>query len=131
MAERQVIRPEWPWAERFRIAQAVRAGNVIYVAGQVAMSPEGEIVGRGDMKEQARQVFGNIREVLGMAGGEMSDVVKLTAYLTDFSQFDGFAEARREAFPEVTFASTGVEVSGLVDPDLLVEVEAIAHIGDQ
>jgi enamine deaminase RidA (YjgF/YER057c/UK114 family) len=58
----------------------------------------------------------------------MKDVVKLTAYLTDFSLFAGYAQARREVFPEPTFVGTGVEVKGLVSPDLLLEVEAVAEV---
>jgi len=128
MAERQIIKPDWPWAAKLGIAQAVRSGNTVYVSGQTALGRDGEIVGKGSMLEQARQAFRNIREVLETAGGAMDDIVMLTAYLTDFSQFAGYAEARREVFPEIRCAVTGVEVSRLIDPDLLIEIEAVAHL---
>ena len=128
MTPRQVIRPDWPWADRLGISQAVRSGNTVYVSGQTALDRRGEIVGRGSMLEQARQAFRNIREVLEAAGGSMEDIVMLTAYLTDFNEFEGYAEARREVFPEIRCAVTGVEVSRLIDPDLMIEIEAIAQL---
>ena len=128
MTQREVIKPDWPWAAKLGIPQAVRSGNTVYVSGQTALNPEGEIVGRGDMCEQARQAFRNIRVVLEAAGGSMDDIVMLRAYLTDFNKFEGYAKARREVFPEIRCAVTGVEVSRLIDPDLMIEIEAIAHL---
>ncbi len=127
MTQREVIKPDWPWATKLGIAQAVRSGNTVFVSGQTALNPEGEIVGRGDMCEQARQAFRNIRVVLEAAGGSMDDIVMLRAYLTDFNRFEGYAKARREVFPEIRCAVTGVEVSRLIDPDLMIEIEAVAH----
>ena len=128
MAAGTQVDPGWAWAKRFRISQGVRAGDIVYVSGQVAFGDDGKIVGRGDMKAQARQVFGNIRDVVEKAGGTMDDVVKITTYVTDMSRYGDFAEARSEAFPGIPPASATVSVSALVDPDLLVEVDAIAHL---
>jgi len=124
-----VIKPDWPWAEKLGIAQAVRSGNTVFVSGQTALNRDGEVVGEGSMLEQARQAFRNLREVLEAAGGAMDDIVMLRAYLTDFDEFAGYATARREVFPELTCAVTGVEVSRLIDPALLIEIEAVAHLG--
>lgn len=81
------------------------------------------------MRAQARQVFTNIQDVLKLAGAAMGDIVKLNAYLTDFTLFAPYAEVRREFFTEASFASTGVEVKRLVHEDLLLEVECVAHVG--
>ena len=101
----------------------------MYTSGQVALDPEGNLVGKDDMGAQARQVFENIRAVLAEAGGSMDDVVKITSFITDMSQYADFAAARTEAFPNDIPASSTVATPELVNPDLLVEVEAVAIIG--
>ena len=101
----------------------------MYTSGQVALDPEGNLVGKDDMGAQARQVFENIRAVLAEAGGSMDDVVKITSFITDMSQYADFAAARTEAFPSNIPASSTVATPELVNPDLLVEVEAVAIIG--
>ena len=126
---RLVIIPDWPWNESVGIAQAVRVADVVYVSGQTARDPDGSIIGGGSTLEQSRAVFENIKYVLGLAGAEMTDVVKLTAYFTDGAAFAEYAQARRECFPEITFAATGMTVTAFADPAMLVEVEAIAHVG--
>jgi len=128
MEQRKLIVPDWPWANKFGIAQGVRAGNTVYVAGQVAYEPGGKIAGKGDMAAQARQVFENIRSILEAAGGNTDDIVKVTAFLTDFNRIDEYVGVRREFLKPGTYASTGVEVSRLVHPDLMIEVEAIAEL---
>lgn len=128
MTNRKAIVPDWPWAKKFGIAQGVRTGNTVYVAGQVAYEPGGKIVGKGDMAAQARQVFENIGSVLEAAGGSTDDIVKITAFLTDFTKVDAYIAVRREYLKPGTYAGTGVEVSGLVHPDLMIEVEAVAEI---
>ncbi len=123
---RQQIMPDWPWASKFRIAQGVRVGNTIYVSGQVAYDRNGNLVGNGDMKTQAEQTFRNVEEVLQAAGGTMRDVVKITAWLTDMDRYAEYAEARAAAFPDLPPASASVSSPRLVNPDLLVEIEAVA-----
>ncbi len=129
MAERIEINPDWPWARDFRFNQGIRVGDTVYVSGQVAFDPEGDIVGGADMEAQARQVFANIRTILEMAGATMNDVVKITAFLTDLGRYAGYSAARAEAFPDRVPASTAVATPALVFPGLLVEVEAVAEIG--
>ena len=129
MPERVELNPDWPWASQFRIAQGVQVGNTVYVSGQVAFDPQGNLVGGDDMGAQARQVFVNIQAVLAEAGATMEDVVKITAFLTDMSRYAEYAAARTEAFPNNIPASATVTTPILVNNDLLVEVEAIAEIG--
>ena len=129
MAERIEFNPDWPWARDFRFNQGIRVGDTVYVSGQVAFDPEGDIVGGDDMEAQARQVFANIRTVLEMAGATMNVVVKITAFLTDLGRYAGYSAARAEAFPGRVPASTAVATPALVFPGLLVEVEAVAEIG--
>ena len=129
MGDRAEINPGWPWAKNFRISQAVQVGTTIYVSGQIAFDPDGNVVGGNDMKAQSKQVFDNIQAVLAEAGASMDDVVKITAFLTDLSRYGEYSEARAEAFPNNIPASTSVSAPALVMPDFLVEVEAIAEIG--
>ena len=129
MPERIELNPPWPWVSQFRIAQGVQVGNSVYVSGQVAFDPEGNLVGGNDMGAQSRQVFVNIQAVLAEAGATMEDVVKITAFLTDMSRYAEYAAARTEAFPNNIPASATVATPTLVNGDLLVEVEAIAEIG--
>jgi enamine deaminase RidA (YjgF/YER057c/UK114 family) len=123
---RQIV-PDWPSAKRVRIAQAVRAGDFIYTSGQVAYDRDGNVVGKGDMKAQARQTFANIRDLLALEGATMDDVVKITAFVVDMSRYAAYSEARAEAFPGNVPASSTVSTPRLVNPDLLVEVEAVAY----
>lgn len=127
---RQEINPDWARSSVIRISQAVRNGNTIYTSGQVAYDEAGNIVGGSDMGVQATQTFDNIRQVLAAAGATMDDVVKITAFITDMSQYGAYAAARTAAFPHNIPASSTVSVPVLVDPELMVEVEAVAIVDD-
>ena len=129
MPDRKTHNPDWPWAEQFRISQAVQVGDTVYVSGQGPLDPEGHIVGIDDMAAQSRQVFANLHTVLASAGATMDDVVKILAFITDMSRYADYATARTEAFPNNIPASATVTTPVLVNPDLLVEVEAIAVVG--
>ena len=128
MPDRKAHNPDWPWAEKFRISQAVQVGDTIHVSGQGPLDPEGNIVG-DDMAVQSRQVFANIRAVLAEAGATMDDVVKITCFITDTSRYAEYSAARAEAFPNNIPASSTVTVADLVLPGMLVEVEALAGLG--
>lgn len=125
---RRVVLPDWPWNESVGIAQAVRIDGTVYVSGQTARDPDGNLVGGDSTTLQARKVFENIQYVLDLAGGTMQDVVKLTAYFTEGAVFPEYAAVRREFFPEITFAATGMTVSALAEPGMLLEVEAVAVV---
>jgi reactive intermediate/imine deaminase len=107
---------------------AVRAGDLLFVSGVVAVDAAGELVGGDDVVEQARQVFRNMGAVLAAAGCGFEDVVKVTVFLTDVGDRALVNPVRQEVFGEVRPASTLVEVSALAIPGARIEVEAVALI---
>ncbi|OYN98027.1 enamine deaminase RidA [Enemella evansiae] len=103
------------------------SGRLITVSGQVPLDSEGNLVGRGDPYAQARQVFGNLATALAPGGAALTDVVKLTIYLTDMRDLEAVRQARDESIsPDRPPASSLVQVSGLVHPAFRVEIEALA-----
>lgn len=110
-------------------SHAVRAGDLVVVSGQVARDADGRLVGQGDVAAQTRQVFANLDAVLRAAGCGPDDVVKLTVFVTDRSARAAVSRVRDEIFTEPRPASTFLVVAGLADPDLLVEIEALAWLG--
>ena len=108
-------------------AHAARAGDTVYIAGQVARAEDGSIVGRGDVEAQIRQVFRYLDQVLAAAGGSFADVVQFGTIVTDRAYVEPFRRLRLELLPAPLPPNT-LWVAGLVDPDLLVEVTAIAVI---
>jgi enamine deaminase RidA (YjgF/YER057c/UK114 family) len=107
----------------------VTTGRPVYIAGQVALDPTGELVGRGDLRAQARQVFENLRVALESVGAGFDQVVKLNVYLLDATQLPVVREVRNE-YVNTTRppASTAVQVGGLALEGLLIEVEAVAVV---
>lgn len=108
-------------------SMATKAGNMLFVAGIVAMDVSGNIVGDGDIKAQTRQVLESIKELVGSAGATLSDVTKTTVYLTDFGNYAGMNEVYREYFAEAPPARATVKVE-LLNPRFLVEIDAIAVV---
>ena len=107
-------------------------GRVLYVSGHVSQDAEGATVGRGSMEAQTRQALENIHDVLAHAGGTMDDVAKVTVFVTDVSEIATIHKVRYEFFRPPYPASTLVQVAQLIDPDWLIEIEAIAVIpGDR
>ena len=104
----------------------VRAGNTVYVAGQTAVDEQGQVVGKGDFTAQATQVFENLKKALSAAGADLSQMVKITVYLTDPRYREPLAEVRARYLGSALPASTLVTVDALATPELLVEIEAIA-----
>ena len=104
----------------------VSAGRLIFVSGQIPWDSEGRTVAKNDIEGQARQVFENIRAVLAEAGASLDDVIKITIFLRDIRYRDIINQVRSEFFKPPYPASTQVAVASLVDPDWLVEIEAIA-----
>ena len=118
-ARRRSVDPGWTWDDRLPLAQGKQIGNTIYVSGQVAYDPNGNLVGDGDMKAQTRQVFDNIRSVLESAGSGMKDIVKINTYITDGSKFMDMLAVRSEILGNDPPASTAVVVAALAFPGLL------------
>ena len=124
---REIIQPKGVPDPRPRFAQVVKHGKLIYVAGQTSVDANGKLVGKGDIGAQTRQVFQNIKHCLEAAGATFDQVVKINVYSTDLDAHLGvIARVRQEYFSKGPVASTTVQVSRLVDPDWLVEIEAIA-----
>ena len=106
----------------------VRAGGLVFVAGQVARDREGRIVGRGDIEAQAAQALDNVQAVLAEAGCTLADVVKVTVFLTDIRDRERISAVRRRYFGDHLPASTTVEVSKLAMPELMIEIDAVAMV---
>jgi enamine deaminase RidA (YjgF/YER057c/UK114 family) len=107
----------------------VRVGNVVHVAGTTALDADGKLVGRGDARAQTEQTLRNIRAALERAGARLEDVVRTRVFVTDIARWEEIGRAHGEVFHEIRPASTMVEVRRLVDPDMLVEIEAEAIVG--
>ena len=129
MAKRIEVNPDWPWAEKFGFHLGIRVENTVYVSGTVAWDRDGNIVGRDNMLEQSRKAFSNVKEILAEAGATMDDVVKINAFLTDINRYAEYSAALAEAFTNNIPASTAVASPALVEPELLIEIDAIAEIG--
>ena len=108
----------------------VSNGRIIFVAEQIPWDADGNTVCKGDVEGQTRQVFQNIEAVLAEAGGTLNDVVKITIFAADIRYRDVINRVRTETFNEPNPASTQVAVASLVDPEWLVEIEAIAFISN-
>jgi reactive intermediate/imine deaminase len=104
----------------------VKAGNLMFLAGQVALDAEGNVVGEGNMVAQVRQVLENMKTVLGSEGADFSNIVKINIFTTDIEGFREAADVRREYFGGHPPASTLVQIERLARPVFLVEIEAIA-----
>ena len=105
-----------------------QGGRAVFIAGQVANDRSGAVVGKGDFKAQAKQVFENLKTAVEAAGGAMADVAKITIYVTDLSQIAAFREVRQQYFTGNLPASTLVQVVGLARPEYLLEIEAIVAV---
>jgi len=107
------------------------AGRTVYVSGMVSMDADGNVVGEGDVRLQTETVLENVKATLEEVGGTLRDIVKVTVFIRDMGQYDEIHEVRRRYFEEPYPASSMVEVSALIDPRLLVEIEAVAVIEDR
>ena len=101
-------------------------GRMVFLAGQVALDEDAKVVGVGDIRAQTRQVLQNIKRGVEAVGGTLKDVVSLTVFTTDARYNSDVSEVRREIFGSDLPASTQVEVAGLMRPELLIEISAVA-----
>ena len=127
MSIRRVISPDVPEPPSERWSNCLVSDGIAYISGMTARS--GSSVSGSDEYEQSKVIFGKIRGMVEAAGGAMADVVKITVYVTNIKNNTKVWAARREFFTGDFPASTLVEVSALAAPEILVEIEAIAHIG--
>ena len=125
-----ITTPEAKPVANYKMATVMRVGNCSTFLARWRRDTSGNIVGKGDMRAQARQVFQNLQQVLLAAGGDLKDLMKITTYITRIEEFPAVAEARSAVFQGELPASTLIVVKSLFHPDFLIEVEGIAAIGE-
>ncbi len=128
---KEIIMPDQVHSlEKWPYSHGVKVGNLLFIAGQVALDSELRLIGAGDVEVQARQVWTNIKMVVEAAGGKVTDVVRVTTFVLDINSFEAIHKVRKEFFPDGRYpTATGVQVVKLGLPGLLLETEAFAVIG--
>ena len=123
---RQKISSGAPWEEIVGYSRAVRAGNIIEVSGTIALDKDGNSIAEGDPYRQTIQIISIAQKVLEEAGSGLEDVIRTRIYVTDISQWEEIGRAHGELFRKIKPATSMVEVSGLIRPESLVEIEFTA-----
>jgi len=129
-AKRENFSTASKWEPIVGYSRAVKVGNQVFVTGTVATDEAGNAVAPGDIYAQAKQALGNIERVLRRASAEMKDVVRTRIFVTDISSWQDVGRAHAEYFKDIRPCTTMVEVSKLISPEYLVEIEADVIITD-
>lgn len=124
----QVITGGRDWPSRYTFSPAVRVGNHLFISGTTATDENNQIVGRGDIAAQTRQIFRKFEKLLAAVGASFDNIVQTTEYITTTEGYKATAEVRREFFQNGFPAATGVVVAGLLREGALIEISAVAVI---
>ena len=125
---RQLISSGTVWEKKFGYSRAVKVGNLVFVAGTTAANENGEVVGKDDVYQQAIFIYKKIEKALQEAGASMQNVVRIRTFIIDMKRSNEVLKAQGEIFSEIRPAATIVETTALINPDLLLEIEADAVI---
>ena len=129
MGKREVVNPGFPGYDRLTFSPGViNEGKMLFISGMMAVDDQGNIVGRGDIAAQTRVIYEQMGRILEAAGADFDDVVKTTEYILTTENYRATADIRREFFKKDFPAATGVIVAGLLRPEALIELDAIAVI---
>ena len=128
MTQRERISSGAKWEQIVGYSRAVKVGKRIYVTGTTATNDAGEIVGEDNAYEQGRQCIRNIEKALQCLGATLEHVVRTRMFVTDISRWEEYGRAHGESFRDIMPATTMVEVSALIDPRMLIEIEADAEL---
>jgi enamine deaminase RidA (YjgF/YER057c/UK114 family) len=128
MTKRLNISSGAKWEDIVGYSRAVRIGDLIEVAGTTAVDENGQVIGKDDPYEQTRFILLKIEKAINAAGGTLEDVMRTRMFVTDITHWEAIGRAHGELFREIKPASTMVEVSALINPEILVEIEATARL---
>ena len=129
MPPRTLISSGTVWEKKYGYSRAVAVGNLVFVAGTTAVDEHGTVMGRDNPYEQAMFIYRKIERALQQAGSSLEDVVRVRTFVTDIARWEEVARAQGEIFAAIRPAATLVEVSALLNPELLVEIEVDAVKG--
>ena len=126
---RKLISSGTIWERKYGYSRAVQAGNLVFVAGTTAVDEHGTVISPGSPRGQATFIYEKIGRALAEAGASLADVVRVRTFVTDIARWEEVGEVQGQVFGEIRPAATLVEVSALVNPELLVEIEVDAIVG--